>query len=190
MKDKEGQKASDLHSLKPGLHISLRKPKVFALQILQRYLTKKVTFENFSTVHMDKRTLHSKIWRARTFETAWDFANWCSRNNRRTCLRRCSIDDFKAVNTSIANLSCEIWIPAIITTMWRPRYTWKAYKTCLQPCACDPYDLYGDQALQLCNWKEIYHVIYIFSECLQTEKGSVQETTKLANAIINPSVWS
>ena len=40
---------------------SLRKPKVFTLQILQRYLTNKVTFENFSTVHMDKRTLRSKI---------------------------------------------------------------------------------------------------------------------------------
>ena len=41
-------------------YISLRKPKVFALQILHRYLTKE-GFENFSTVYMDKRTLRSKI---------------------------------------------------------------------------------------------------------------------------------
>ena len=48
--------------------ISLRKPKVFALQILERYIwRKKVAFENFSTVYMDKRTLRPKIWRARTF---------------------------------------------------------------------------------------------------------------------------
>ena len=37
---------------------------------------KRFSFENFSTVYMDKRTLRSKIWRARTFETSWDFANW------------------------------------------------------------------------------------------------------------------
>ena len=36
----------------------------------------KVAFENFSTVYMDKGTLRSKIWRARTFETSWDFANY------------------------------------------------------------------------------------------------------------------
>ena len=36
---------------------------------------KKVAFENFSTVYMDKRILRSKIWRVRTFETSWDFAN-------------------------------------------------------------------------------------------------------------------
>ena len=35
----------------------------------------KIAFENFSTVYMDKRALRSKIWRARTFETSWDFAN-------------------------------------------------------------------------------------------------------------------
>ena len=28
-----------------------------------------------------------------------------SRNNPRTCFRRCSKEDFKAVNTSIANIS-------------------------------------------------------------------------------------
>ena len=31
---------------------------------------KKVAFENFCTVYMDKRTLRSRIWRARTFETS------------------------------------------------------------------------------------------------------------------------
>ena len=36
---------------------------------------KKVAFENLSTVYIDKRTLRSKIWRARTFETSWDFSN-------------------------------------------------------------------------------------------------------------------
>ena len=28
-----------------------------------------------------------------------------------------------------------------------------------------------------------------FFKCLQTQKASIQETTKLANAIINSSVW-
>ena len=41
--------------------ISLRKPKVFALQILRRYLTKEGRVRKFSTVYMDKRTLRSKI---------------------------------------------------------------------------------------------------------------------------------
>ena len=40
---------------------SLRKPKVFALQILQRYLTKEGRVRKFSTVYMDKRILLSKI---------------------------------------------------------------------------------------------------------------------------------
>ena len=56
---------------------SLRKPKVFALQILRRYLTKDGPgFENFLLFNMDKRTLRSKIWKARTFENSWDFANY------------------------------------------------------------------------------------------------------------------
>ena len=49
-----------------------------------------------------------------------------SRNNRRTCFRRCSEEDVKAINISIAHIYCEIWIPANIRTMWRPRHTWKA----------------------------------------------------------------
>ena len=69
--------------LRPRLHVfnenativfSLRKPKAFALQILQRYLTKEGRARKFSD--MDKRTLRSKIWRARKFETSWDFANY------------------------------------------------------------------------------------------------------------------
>ena len=40
---------------------SLRKPKVFALQILQRYMTKEGRVRNFFTVNMDERTLRSKI---------------------------------------------------------------------------------------------------------------------------------
>ena len=36
----------------------------------------------------------------------------------------------KAVNISIANISSEIWVSAIITAIRRARHTWKAYKTC------------------------------------------------------------
>ena len=36
-------------------------PKTTLTADLQRYLMKEGTFENFSTVHMDKRTLRSKI---------------------------------------------------------------------------------------------------------------------------------
>ena len=43
----------------------------------------------------------------------------CSRNNRRTCLRSCSKEGFKAVSILIANVSCEIWLPAIITTTYK-----------------------------------------------------------------------
>ena len=34
------------------------------------------------------------------------------------------------VNISIANISSEIWVSAIITAIRRVRHTWKAYKTC------------------------------------------------------------
>ena len=44
---------------------------------------KKVAFENFSTVYMDKRTLRSKIWRARALETSWDFANYMDKWQQR-----------------------------------------------------------------------------------------------------------
>ena len=43
----------------------------FATPSDERRLRSKIFF----TVHMVKRTLRSKIWRARTFETSWDFAN-------------------------------------------------------------------------------------------------------------------
>ena len=59
---------------------SLRKPKVFALQICNAIWRKKVAFESFSTVNVDKRTFRSKIWRARTFKTSWDFANYLAPN--------------------------------------------------------------------------------------------------------------
>ena len=45
-------------------------------------------------------TKHAKI--------AFNFLPDFSRNNRRTCFRRCSKEDFKAVDTSIANISFEI----------------------------------------------------------------------------------
>ena len=45
----------------PWPYQALRKPKVFALQILRRYLTKEGRVRKFSTVYMDKRTLRSKI---------------------------------------------------------------------------------------------------------------------------------
>ena len=40
-------------------------------------------------------------------------------------------------------------MPEIITTIWRPSHSWKAQKTCSEANACDPYNLYGDQALEL-----------------------------------------
>ena len=36
-------------------------------------------------------------------------------NNRRTCLLSCSKEGFKAINISIANIPCEIWISPTIT---------------------------------------------------------------------------
>ena len=56
----ESIKTQQTKSCKRSQH-SLRKPKVFALQILQGYLTKQVAFDNFSTVYMDKRALRPKI---------------------------------------------------------------------------------------------------------------------------------
>ena len=53
-------------------------PRFLRCRFCDAIWRKKVAFENFSTVHMDKRTLRSKIRRARTFETSWDFANWSS----------------------------------------------------------------------------------------------------------------
>ena len=47
--------------IEPNSKVSLRKPKVFALQILHHYLTKEGRVRKFSTVYMDKRTLCSKI---------------------------------------------------------------------------------------------------------------------------------
>ena len=42
-----------------------------------------------------------------------------------------------------------------------PRYKCKALKTCLQPCACDPNDLYGDRAL-------VFHLVQAYgkAKCL------------------------
>ena len=57
------------------MEVTLRKPRVFALQILQCYLMKEGHVRKFFTVHMDKRTLRSKIWRTHMFKTSWDFAN-------------------------------------------------------------------------------------------------------------------
>ena len=39
-------------------------------------------------------------------------------------------------------------MPVVISTIQRPSHSWKALKTCSQAYACDPYDLYGDQALE------------------------------------------
>ena len=50
----------------------------------------------------------------------------------------------KALNISIANISCERSLFTIITTRWRAG---QLEKHVLKPFACDPHDLYGDQAL-------------------------------------------
>ena len=57
--------------------------------------------------------------------------------NRRSCLRSCSKERLER-STYRLQISCEIWIPATIITMWRPRYTWKTEMSCLQTCACYP----------------------------------------------------
>ena len=69
-----------------------------------------------------------------------------SRKDRRTCLQRCFKEDFKAVRISIEKVFCEISQLVIITRIRRPSYIHTAQNTCLQPCACNPYNLYGDQA--------------------------------------------
>ena len=72
-----------------------------------------------------------------------------SRNNRITYLQSCSKEGFKAVNISVANVSCEIWIPAIITTMWRPRYIrGKLEKRVRKHVLAILTNLFGDQALK------------------------------------------
>ena len=47
----------------------------------------------------------------------------------------------------MASISCEISPVVVITTVWRPSHTSTAWKISLKICACDPYDLYGAQAL-------------------------------------------
>ena len=86
----------------------LRKPKVFALQILQRYIwRKKIAFEKFSTVYMGKRTLRSKIWRARTFETSWDFANYITKQLHFSYLEDISIKKQWFLG-KCSNVVCEV----------------------------------------------------------------------------------
>ena len=50
-------------------------PRFLRCRFCNAIWRKKTAFETFSTVYMAKRTLRSKIWRARTFETSWDLAN-------------------------------------------------------------------------------------------------------------------
>ena len=58
---------------------------------------------------------------------AW-YSSRLSRDNCRTCLWSCSKEGFKTVSILIANISCEIWIPEINITMWRPRHRRKTKK--------------------------------------------------------------
>ena len=58
---------------------------------------------------------------------AW-YLSRLNRDNCRTCLWSCSKEGFKTVSILIANISCEIWIPEINITMWRPRHRRKAKK--------------------------------------------------------------
>ena len=62
-----------------------------------------------------------------TISKAWS-AYSC--NGHRKCLPRCSKEDFKAVNISIANISCawERSTLVIIPRIWRPSHIWTAEK--------------------------------------------------------------
>ena len=47
-------------------------------------------------------------------------------NSRRTCLRWCFKEDFKAFNIFIATISCETSILVITAAIWRPSRIWIA----------------------------------------------------------------
>ena len=57
------------------------------------------------------------------------------------------------MNKLIARISCERSILVVITTIWR------LSQTCLLACACDPYDLYGDQVLHFSGNK--LHILLV-----------------------------
>ena len=68
-------------------------------------------------------------------------------NHCRTCLWRCLKKDFKAVNISVATISCERSILVIVTMAWKLTHTKTSQNIGLQSCYCDPsINLYGDQA--------------------------------------------
>ena len=67
--------------------------------------------------------------------------------DRRTCLQRYFKEDFKVLNILTAHISCETSMLVIITTIWRQAIAGKLKKHVTQAYACDPQDLYGDQAL-------------------------------------------
>ena len=64
---------------------------------------------------------------------AW-YPSRSSRDNCRTCLWSCSKEGFKTVSILIANISCEMWIPETIITMWRPRHRRKAKNVFANMC--------------------------------------------------------
>ena len=64
-----------VHNLTKHYKLVSENPRFLRCRFCNAIWRNNVAFENFSTVYMDKRTLRSKIWKARTFETSWDFAN-------------------------------------------------------------------------------------------------------------------
>ena len=56
-----------------------------------------------------------------------------------------SKEEFTAVNTSIANISCERSLLVNISNISKPSYTWTALKLCLAVCLRS-LRLYADQA--------------------------------------------
>ena len=79
-------------------------------------------------------------------------------------MRRCLKEDFKAVRISIENkASCEISkLPIILTIVRASRIRTSLKNTRSQPCACDPYYLYGDQALLDAIYTEISNTMKQF----------------------------
>ena len=76
---------------------------------------------------------------------------------RITSLRRCFKEDFKALNTSTANIFCQRTIFTIITTTWRPSHPLTAWKICSSSSLClrSLRLIYGDQALS----EDLKHMI-------------------------------
>ena len=136
---------------------------------------KKIAFENFSTVYMDKRTLRSKIWRAQTFETSWDFANYNAQQLQALNLIIAKVNsvclllsmfflnkgspsegwEFLAIEFSEHNQS-----PKLRTTCPRGRYLQLIRWTCT--CYLHTDDIFLDMGFLGSNWFQLHQNVLIF----------------------------